>query len=114
MTQNDEPNCDCPFCPLVKANLQTCDLFVKIDDDGENLSCGGISDENYTHLSHHLFILSVLARNNAKLPIGKHLDLSDKENNRYSCWVFRPYDDIFSICFHTLHGDTDPMPLNMD
>jgi len=109
MTENDKPNCECPFCPLVDANLQTCDLYIKIKDDGENLSCGGISQKDYVHLSDHLFIISVLARNNAKLPIGKHLDLSDKENGRYSCWVSRPQEDIFSICFHTLHK-----PLDMD
>ena len=105
--------CDCPFCPLVKANLQVCDLLIKIDTDGDEFSFGGISDENYIHLGEQLFILCAIARNNAKLPIGKHLDLSD-DNKRYTCWVSQPEKDIYSICFHNLEADSDPQPLEMD
>ena len=103
--------CDCPFCPLVKANVQTCDVLVKVDDDGENLSLGGITcTPDLVALRRHFFVISVVARNNHKLPRGYSIDFGLE--NKYSCNVFRQTNDTYKICFHNLNVEEDPVAMD--
>lgn len=109
MTQTQE--CDCPYCPLIKDNVQVCDVYIKMFDDGEHLGHAIKCRSELKKFSEDFFTLALYARNNCKLKLGDSIDISRKG---CSCNVHHFENDIFKVCFHTLHEATDPIPIDMD
>jgi hypothetical protein len=99
-----EPNCDCPYCPLTAANVQTCDVLVVLKpNDRSEVYC----PKELNPLAEHFNTLMLYCRNNCKQKIGTSLDLS--KPNDYECNVNRLNRDTFKICFHALNKETDPV-----
>ena len=88
--------CDCPFCPLKKANTQVCDFIVHFDTKNERIGSlynGKITDEEKKALT----TLAIIGRNNWKLKIGSS-DTVKMPNYTFS--VARTRRDIYKVCFH--------------
>ena len=95
--------CGCPFCPLIKANVQTCDVLVVLKShEHSQVLC----DDSLGPLAEHFHTLMRYCRNNCKQKVGTSIDLSQTE---YSCNVYRLKYDTFKICFHTLNAPEDPI-----
>jgi hypothetical protein len=108
MTQTLE--CDCPYCPLIAADVQACNVYVKMFDDGHQLGHAIQCPKHLKKFSEDFFTLALYARNNCKLKIGNAIDIS---REGCKCNVEHVEKDIFMICFHALHGSGDD-PLAMD
>ena len=91
--------CDCPICPLVAANIQVCDVVVKIKDTGCVLECCDKDEEKIAGLHHHFMVLAATARNNFKLKKGESWD----EERRSDCefYVKCLRKNQYKVCFHT-------------
>jgi len=102
---NDPEICDCPYCPLTAANVQTCDVLVVLkSNEHSQVFC----DDSLGSLAEHFHTLMRYCRNNCKQKVGTTLDLS--RPGHYSCNVYRVKYNTFKICFHTLNLEEDPVP----
>ena len=95
--------CGCPFCPLIKANVQTCDVLVVLKpNDRSEVYCS----KELKPLGEHFNNIMRYCRNNCKQKINTSLDISQ---TGCSCNVRRINRDTFKICFHTLNAPEDPI-----
>jgi len=89
---------DCPFCPLVAANVNVCNLLVvfKKYHLPRVLAKG---QEHLLALSEHFISLARHARFNMKIPIGQQYSI---EHDQTDCEVYveRVLEGTYKICFH--------------
>ena len=90
--------CDCPFCPLVQAKVDICGFDVCLVKDGSNLRVGTPKNHTLGDLAQHMVTLVFVARNNYKLKVDHHIELSTKE---YTFNVSRLNRHEYRVCFHT-------------
>jgi len=89
--------CSCPVCPLVKANLQVCDLIYEQKRDKYGLTCA--PEHRVFHLQFEQLVASAMSQ---KLPIGATWTHDGKDHD---CNIMRISKNIYKICFHTLTSD---------
>jgi hypothetical protein len=93
----------CPFCPLVKANVQICNYELSILVDKKTHQCYvGLAKSNPEMgcLTKDLITIAFLARNNYKLKPGK--SVHKEVLGEYEFTVFRKNKDEYKVCFHAL------------
>ena len=107
MIETHPAQCKCPFCPLMNANVQVCDVLIKIvTEDAKRMNWGIRCDEELKCFKNEFYTLALYARNNCKLKVGNSIDLS---RPGLSCNVNHLEKNIYKICFHTLNDMlTDP------
>ena len=89
--------CDCPWCPLVKDNVQVCDVIVYLNT-GRLTSFIPLSEE----VRKHLFTISIWARNNQNLKKkGRNIVLNKDD---FDCCVECLKKDTYKVCFHAKQG----------
>jgi hypothetical protein len=96
--------CNCPYCPLIQANVQVCDVYVKVFDDGEFLGFNIQCKKEHKQFSQEFIDLAVYARNNYELKLGHSIDIS---KTGCTCTVYHFQKDIFKVCFHSQQTTTD-------
>jgi hypothetical protein len=102
--------CTCPFCPLVKANVQICNYEVCIGHDKQTDTYHiGIAASNpdMGALTNHLTTLALIARNNYKVKPGE--SVHKEKPGEFEFTVFRKSKCQFTVCFHT---EYEPAPIH--
>ena len=101
MCDESKVECDCPFCPLIRANTQVCGVSVVFPANkskcftGEDVVRGS---DIPCDLKRHLAIIVLMAKNNMNLKVGRWASDSCAD---YEFDVHRVRDRVFTICFHT-------------
>jgi len=97
ITKMPSVECDCPFCPLVKRNVQVCDIIVRFPTT-TTVEFKGIPDDLWD-LRGNFCTIALFARNNLRLKakVGhcRTLDRSD-----YICNVVCLTKNVYKVCFH--------------
>ena len=96
--------CSCPVCPLVKANVQVCDVIYEDKGDKFGLNC----PENLKKF-HKEFELLVAATKHYQTPIGSNWHHNDKD---HECCVKRMSETFYKICFHAITSEEDPLAMD--
>ena len=91
--------CSCPVCPLVKANVQTCNVIIHMTDEGYNFMPQAAEEfhEEFATLVHYAMA--------AKLRINKTWNHNGPD---HTCHIKRIDKEIYRICFHALNS-VEPM-----
>ena len=103
-----KPNCSCPICPLVEANVNiTTPIILPRPGDyceGHELvnACCKAFSPSETHLRKSLVILTLEARNNYKLPIG--MAFHRRVDGEFDLKVDRESKRRFKVSFRTLRS----------
>lgn len=94
---NKPVKCDCPFCPLIKAELRCEDVILEMGDPvGFRIANTGIN--NLTKDLHiHLYVLCLWVKNNHNLPVGETYYESKKT---HMLEIERVKEKLFLISFH--------------
>lgn len=103
--------CDCPYCHLIEANVQACNVYVMMFNVGTYIGHSIKCDRELKKFSEDFFNLALYARNNPPLKVGDAINIS---REGCKCNVEHVEKDVFKICFHTLHVSSDPKPIDMD
>ena len=96
--------CTCPICPLIKANVQTCNVIVQMTDKGYNIMP---QTANEFHKQWAGLVRNAMA---TKLRINRNWTHNGAD---HECNVKRLSKEIYQVCFHTLkttcedHHDMD-------
>jgi hypothetical protein len=98
--------CYCPFCPLIAANLNVCDVMVM--DMGKENRIYGPDGRIPFEIGEHINDIILYCKKNQKQKVGESLDLS---RPGYTCNVARLKRGLFKFCFHTVPEEN---PLAMD
>jgi len=99
--------CDCPICPLTDANVQCCDLIVKL---GLHNATFKNLNPDYISLSKNFAMLALMARNGGDFPKLKIGESKTQSCDDYTLSIQRKSVDKFKLCFHTkrvTESDTD-------
>ena len=96
--------CDCPFCPLKDIDLQICDLKIRLNKTGADLSWPKDTPSKYQNnplVIKNLIILALWARNNCKLNKKDYqITVSKEDNQGYTMNIQCLAKDFYKICFH--------------
>lgn len=94
--------CTCPFCPLVKANVQICNYEVCIrynkHTDAYRIAVAK-TNPDMGSLKVHLTTLALIARNVYKVKPGE--SVHKEKSGEFEFTVFRRTKYEFVVCFHT-------------
>ena len=98
--------CTCPICPLTADNVQTCDVIVRICDDGYN-----IMPQAAQKYHKQFYQLAYEAKVN-KTRVNQDYTY---QGQGYEFNVKRLTKDLYKVCFHTLKTEAkEEDPLDMD
>jgi hypothetical protein len=107
--------CDCPFCLLVDANAQLCDIHVGLEQGKNSMTIKApceelVSQEVLGAIGRITYVIANAGQKLKKLPkIGDGLDLDDKQ---YELHLIRKSKHTWKVCFHaktqTVAVDEDP------
>ena len=88
--------CDCPYCPLIKAKLRCENVILEMAERGYRVI--STSKNNLTDdLKEHLYVLCLMVRNNFKVPVGETYHECKKT---YMLDIQHVREKIFIISFH--------------
>lgn len=91
--------CDCPICPLEAANVNICDLELKIlSGKNERLRIEYTNLGEYAQLHKHFAALMLDVKNITKLKIGYGVTFTNKHSK---VTIDRLTKNKYKICFHT-------------
>jgi len=96
--------CSCPVCPLVKANVQVCDVIFEYKGDKFGLYCPDDLKKFHVQFAH----LVATARD-YQTPIGSNWHHNDKD---HECCVKRMSETFYKICFHAITSEEDPLAMD--
>jgi hypothetical protein len=90
--------CNCPFCPLISANIQVCDVKIKLPKKGSFSSTDVVLDDTI-HPAYKIEIVNIIlwVKNTIKVPIGMSNTIDRPD---MYCNVFRDRTNLFTFCFH--------------
>lgn len=88
--------CACPFCPMVKANLQVCDVIITESKESWNIRKTG---EPMGDLGDAVILLVRFAKQE-HLPVG-YSRCFDK-SGEYTCNLYRTKRNEYKFCFHVI------------
>jgi len=95
--------CDCPICPLVKANTHVCDVIVQIADLGYN-----IMPDSAKQFHEQYYTLALIAKQQ-KTKINKTFSRYGTDHEYH---VKRLTNDLYKVCFHTKPKEKDPLDMD--
>jgi hypothetical protein len=85
--------CSCPICPLVKADVQVCDVvYEELPNKEFGLYCS-VEMRQFNQQFEQL----VYCAKKSETPIGSNWTHKDDD---HTCCVERLADKIYKICFH--------------
>ena len=100
--------CDCPICPLTDANVQCCDVYVKLYETNYKLMN---INPDYRSLHADFALLAISAQHGSnvipQVKIGKSVTITRSD---FTLSIERESNSLFKICFHTkrvTESDTD-------
>jgi len=100
--------CNCPFCPLVKAGVQVCDVRVRLLKTSYTINWNKVQDqEKYEILHDAFFVMALTARNNSKLvKPNTYLNYEDHEKSWNIDCIGK---NLYKVCFHSkVSTESDP------
>jgi hypothetical protein len=91
-----ENQCDCPLCPLLKNNVQVCDVLIKENPKTKKYTVyhdEGLSKEN----ADNLYKLLVGFIHRTPIKVGQSIDSNGKE---FDAYIEHKRRDLYKVCFH--------------
>jgi len=97
--------CSCPICPLVKANVQVCDVVYEQEPNNQFALYCSMEMRQF----HKQFEQLVCSAKENKTPIGYNWEHKGED---HECHVKRLSDKIYKICFHAITSEEDPLAMD--
>jgi hypothetical protein len=91
--------CECPFCPLIDANFQVCDIKIKIPKRGGFSADEVVLNDDIPYsLKIEIVKIIMWVKNTIKIRVGmsNNIDRPDMY-----CNVYRDRDNLFTFCFNS-------------
>ena len=100
-SETDFLECDCPFCPLEKANVNVCDIRISFPTK-DTVRYSDL--QGYEQYENEFLKIVLWAKNNCKLRVGNtQSGKGGRCNYTVECWA----KNHFKLCFHTEPEQTE-------